>query len=77
MDTDRFTVETTQRRPSSDSDDEDGNESEDSMFERQPQSVTIADLKNGRTLKIGSRIKLKITEVQVSEGTLILQGVLH
>lgn len=47
------------------------------MFEKQPQSVQIADLKNGRTLKIGSRIKLRITEVQVSEGTLILQGVLH
>ena len=70
-------VETTQRRPSQDSDEEDGNQSEDSMFEKQPQSVQIADLKNGRTLKIGSRIKIKITEVQVSEGTLILQGLLH
>lgn len=33
--------------------------------------------KNNRLIKKGSRVKLQITEVSVSEGTLILSGSLY
>lgn len=78
FDPDRFKVitesTTTKRKVSEDDSDDDGQESEDSMFDEAPAntSAIVEDTKNGRHLKAGSRIKIKISDVQVSEGTLIL-----
>lgn len=37
-------------------------------------SVVLRDTKKDREVKAGSRVKLQLTDVQVSEGTLILTG---
>ena len=59
----------------SDSDDV-AEQSEDSVFDEKAsnQDVHLKDTKNGRVLKQGSRVKLTIEDIQVSEGTLILQA---
>ena len=59
------------------SDSEDAAEvSDDSVFEEHTSTkeIQLKDNKKGRTLKQGTRIKLQIEDIQVSEGTLILQA---
>ena len=60
------------------SDDDSDHDSEDSVFERDQnqKEVTLVDQEKNRNLKKGSRIKLQITDVQVSEETLILEATL-
>ena len=60
------------------SDDDSDHDSEDSVFERDQnqKEVTLFDQEKNRNLKKGSRIKLQITDVQVSEETLILVATL-
>ena len=59
----------------SDSDDS-AEVSDDSVFEEHTSTkeIQLKDNKNGRILKQGARIKLQIEDIQVSEGTLILQA---
>lgn len=63
------------KRKSSDSDDS-ANSDSDSVFEDQEtyKEIQLTDKKNGRVLKAGSKVKLQISDIQVSEGTLILTG---
>lgn len=71
-DSDRFT-EVADAQKASDSSEED--QSEDDIFDRSRTKVSmIKDNEKNRTLQKGSRIKVELTDVQVSAGTLILSG---
>ena len=72
LDKDRFEVKITPKRKSSDSSEDD---SDDSVFEHDDgQEVTLTDTKSGRAIEVGKQVKLKLSDIQVSEGTLILSA---
>jgi hypothetical protein len=71
IDQDRFKIIEEAKRKQSESESEDSDE--DSVFEDgESREVSLNDTQKGRTMKTGSKVKLTITDIQVSEGTLIL-----
>ena len=78
VDAERYEVrdqtEETPKRKGSDSSDDEGSDS-DSVFEQEQASSTyLVDKKRGRSITVASKVKLSLTDVQVSEGTLILSA---
>lgn len=58
--------------------DEVNEDSDDSVFEtgQKSKEVQLRDTKKNRVISSGSKVKLQISDIQVSEGTLILEALL-